>query len=91
MKTRLNGLLAFTAAAALAASPAMAAPAAGTSAARLSVAGAQSIRTATPAAKGSKAIPTNTLINIGVLAALVGVVLVATDGGDDDGSSPDSP
>lgn len=47
-------------------------------------------RAATPAAKGSSkigaAVPTATFINIGILAALVAVVLVAT-GGDDDSDS----
>lgn len=49
-----------------------------------------SIRAAAPAAKSSKigaAVPTGTLINIGILAAIVAVVLVATDNGSDNSDS----
>lgn len=49
-----------------------------------------SIRAAAPAAKSNQigaAVPTGTLISIGILAAIVAVVLVATDGGDDNSDS----
>ena len=53
-------------------------------------AGLSVARAATPTAHGDKlgaSVPTTTLISIGVLAALVAIVLVAT-GGDD--NTPDS-
>lgn len=56
-------------------------------AAALSV--AKSTRAATPVKGAQKAVETSTLINIGILAALVVGVLVATGGSDDD--TPDSP
>lgn len=49
-----------------------------------------SIRAAAPAAKSSQigaAVPGATLINIGILAVIVAVVLVATDGGDNSDSN----
>lgn len=49
-----------------------------------------SIRAATPAAKSSQigaAVPGTTLISIGILAVIVAVVLVATDGGDNSDSN----
>ena len=67
----------------LAASAAPANPAASLSVARAS----------TPTAHASKlgaSVPTTTLISIGVLAALVAIVLVATGGDDDDNDTPAS-
>ncbi len=49
-----------------------------------------SVRAATPAAKASKIgaqVPGTTLINIGILAVIVAVVLVATDGGSNSDSN----
>ena len=49
-------------------------------------------RAATPAAHGSRLgadVPTGTLVSIGILAALVVIVLVATNG--DNNGSPKSP
>ncbi|MBI0475409.1 hypothetical protein D9601_08610 [Sphingomonas sp. MA1305] len=85
--TVLKGLLAAVAGTALLAAPvaASAAPTTGNPAASLSVA-----RAAAPAAGKSKigaSVPTATLVSIGVLAALVAVVLVATDGGDNSASN----
>ncbi|WP_445193690.1 hypothetical protein ACT009_07390 [Sphingomonas sp. Tas61C01] len=86
MKT-INGLAATAASLALLATPVAASAATATNpAASLSVA---KTRAATPTARGSKlgaSVPTATLISIGVLAALVVGVLVAT-GGDDNSDS----
>ncbi|MBW6522192.1 hypothetical protein KZ810_01645 [Sphingomonas sp. RHCKR47] len=49
-----------------------------------------SLRAAAPAAKSSQigaAVPTGTLISIGILAVIVAVVLVATDGGSNSDSN----
>ena len=79
-KSMLGGGVAaalLTVSTAAAAAPAPASPAA-----------SLSVRAATPAAKASKIgadVPRSTLINIGILAAIVVGVLVAT-GGDDDNS-----
>jgi len=84
--TSFQRLAGTVAAAALALSPTFAAAAPASPAASLSV--AKAARAGTPA-RGSKiaAGGTATLVNIGILAALVAVVLVATDGGDDDSDS----
>jgi len=84
--TSFQRLAGTIAAAALALSPTLAAAAPASPAASLSV--AKAARAGTPA-KGNHiaAGGTATLINIGILAALVAVVLVATDGGDDDSDS----
>ena len=83
MKT-IKGLLATGAAMAmLTATTAAAAAAPANPAASLSLAG--SSRAGTPAAHGSRLgaeVPTTTLISIGVLAALVAIVLVATNNND---------
>jgi hypothetical protein len=87
-----KGLLATAAAAAMltgtTAAAAAAAPAANP-AASLSLAGPA--RAGSPANHGNRLgaeISTTTLISIGILAALVVIVLVATDGGDDSPNSP---
>ncbi|MBJ6122194.1 hypothetical protein [Sphingomonas mollis] len=84
MTNIFKGLVATAAAFTLAATPAIAAPA--SPAASLSVAKA---RAASPTVRGSKiaAGGTATLINIGILAGLAAIVLVATTGGDDDSDS----
>lgn len=66
----------------------VAASAAPNPAASLSVA-----RAATPTTHTSKigaSVPTTTLISIGILGALVAIVLVATNGGSDNGQTPAS-
>jgi hypothetical protein len=84
MIRHLKRFATIVAAVAVTATPALAA---GKPAASLSV--AKSARAATPAGRGSRiaAGPTATLVNIGILAALAGVVLLATTGGDDDSDS----
>ena len=85
MKT-INGFAAALAGLAMLATPVAASAASANPAASLSVAKS---RAATPTAGKSKLgadVPTTTLISIGVLAALVVGVLVAT-GGDDDSDS----
>lgn len=79
-------LVAAGTAVALFTAPTLAAAAPTTNAAS-SLSIAKSVRAGSPAAKSSKigaAVPTATLISIGVLAALVGIVLAVT--GDDDDS-----
>lgn len=75
------------AAVAIVAAPVAASAAPANPAAKLSVA-----RAASPTARDSKIAegPTATLVNIGILAALVVGVLLLTTGGDDD-DTPDSP
>jgi hypothetical protein len=82
---KMKGLVAALAASALAATPALAAA---PSAQALSITQA---RAAKPAAKGENIAEgsTATLINVGILAALVVVVLLVAGG--DDNDSPNSP
>jgi hypothetical protein len=84
MIRHLKRFATIAAAVAVTATPALAA---GKPAASLSV--ARSVRAAAPAARGNRiaAGPTATLINVGILAALAGGVLLATTGGDDDSDS----
>jgi hypothetical protein len=84
--TLIKRLAGAAAAAALAATPTLAAAAPANPAAGLSV--AKSARAAAPASRGSKIAEggTATLINVGILAALVAGVLVATGGDDEDDS-----
>lgn len=85
MKSFTNRLLGAAAALAMTAAPVAAAPAPANPASSLSVA-----RAGSPTARDGKIAEgsTATLLNIGILAALVVIVLVATGGGDD---TPDSP
>jgi hypothetical protein len=85
MIRHLQRLATVAAAFAVTATPALAA----TKPAAASLSVAKSARAGTPAARGNKiaAGPTATLVNIGILAALAGGVLLATTGGDDSDSN----
>ena len=94
MTFSLKRVAAAIAGASMIVTPVAASAAPANPAAKLSIAGT---RAGTPTSANSRlggGISTTTLINVGILAALVVIVLVATNGGNDDnsnGSAPTSP
>ena len=84
MKMISKGFVSFAAATAMLATPTLAA-AAPNPAASLSLSKSSAVRAAAPAGAKSKlgaSVPGTTLISIGILAALTGIVLLVADNGD---------